>query len=809
MASGDIFGFTDNTPDPLKKPEVPPPDYQTEATAWLSTYLGNGWWTGLIAAILAGIQDLVIGLVTVLAKSLDLLMASLAPLFLAAQNTNQPEFNALLVAIVGDLLGLELDPNAVQIAAGDRGPLAAMQTIGGSLIDTLQTEFTQPLGGSEAGSTGRGAGGILPGTSAAQGLDGAKRFVGFLLAFAIRAGNVSVLTEMASVGLVKNFREYGEVMARNLGLGRLARQALRPLFQILVADPMTIQLNKQWRPKLLSEGQAVRAYNRNIIDAATLGSILASIGYPDGAQRLIIDENTLELSEGQIFNLMQHGAISHDEAIKRLQNKGYSSEVAELVLTEQTYALQDELDKAYLAVSMRLLGERFLDPLAINDAVDKTGLPDAVKQAYRLRAGTIGDSRYHRLTLAEMQSAFLQGDIDISTFRDFVKQEGYKAGDANLLELELLQKQTTADSKAQAAATKAAAAAAKKAAQDKKSAATAAKQAAGATGQPLSPATWEAGYVNGTITEDQYTQFLTDYGYSQAGIAILLGQARLKKQQYEATHHQVTQLLDNAPGRELTLTQISDIYTSGVRDKTWLDTALVAAGLSDADRSALEDFLTGKAKPGTPNATAGAGVVSKAKPKKLSLAEAVNAYVLGSWTRDQLTAWLKQQGYSDADSSVLLDAADARLQAAQDRAARQKPLPGEPGSKVLTLAQVEAAFLGDALSQQDVADYLQREGYTAADAATLLDLLLEKKRQQQIKAGAAPGAAVGVPIHALDVESIEAQYLNGHVDLAGYQAALHQLGYAGSEVATLTQGLLIKQFHLTPGRTGPTGGQVG
>jgi len=68
------------------------------------------------------------------------------------------------------------------------------------------------------------------------------------------AGNVDAMCEHAKeLGFLSGFRGYGENMAKTLGLGRLARQALKPLIQVLVADPLLLKLQEDYRPKRLAQ----------------------------------------------------------------------------------------------------------------------------------------------------------------------------------------------------------------------------------------------------------------------------------------------------------------------------------------------------------------------------------------------------------------------------------------------------------------------------------------------------------------------------------------------------------------------------
>src|SRR5207244_1753262 len=123
--------------------------------------------------------------------------------------------------------------------------LESLRTIGGQIYNALQDELKP------------GTGELTP----ASGLAAAEKFLGFLTEFAVRQGNVAFISELIPIefNFLGGLREYGETLAKNLGLGRLSRRALQPLIQTLIADPLQWQLNTTYRPTLLNETSAIKA----------------------------------------------------------------------------------------------------------------------------------------------------------------------------------------------------------------------------------------------------------------------------------------------------------------------------------------------------------------------------------------------------------------------------------------------------------------------------------------------------------------------------------------------------------------------
>jgi hypothetical protein len=225
-----------------------------------------GWFNNLWASFYASVRKGLLWLVKDIANSLDQVMAFMGDFFLIAQGEKNSSFYDLSATILSDLTGVEVDAEAMKKAAtrGDR--LAVMQIFGGDLYKLLETEFKPTSGDLEAGDAGP-----------------AERFLGFLLNFAIRQGNIEALTGILpeSIRIGEGFRAYGELMGKNLGLGRMARKALQPLIQILVADPLTYKLQEQYRPKRIGAMPAIKKFFRDGTFEQQMRKELAQEGYSD------------------------------------------------------------------------------------------------------------------------------------------------------------------------------------------------------------------------------------------------------------------------------------------------------------------------------------------------------------------------------------------------------------------------------------------------------------------------------------------------------------------------------------------------
>src|SRR5258708_11764868 len=152
------------------------------------------------------------------------------------RHDNQDSMNTLIAASMSDLLSVEITADDIPKGGNPGAQLDRARVIGGKLHDLLITEF----GGGN-------------GPDSVDGKKAARAFTGFNVNFSTGAALLSVLTEISTVGFIKEFREIGEQMAQGLSLGRLHRAALKPLIDALIVHPYTRQLGAEYRQTRLSE----------------------------------------------------------------------------------------------------------------------------------------------------------------------------------------------------------------------------------------------------------------------------------------------------------------------------------------------------------------------------------------------------------------------------------------------------------------------------------------------------------------------------------------------------------------------------
>jgi hypothetical protein len=426
----------------------------------------NAHWAARAAHITDGAGTAI----SLLTGLVDSVLTQIVKLLTAAQGEKNSSFYDLAAAALHDLTGVEVDAEALKNTTFNSGRLAGMEKFGGDLYDLLESEFKPESGNLEEGSS-----------------DAAKTFLGFLMNFAIRQGNIETILSMIpeEYRLADGARAYGELMAKNLGLGRMARRALQPLIQILVADPLMYKLQEQYRPKRLGPSPAIKKFFRDPNFEQQMRKELAQEGYTDARINDLIDELRPLLSPRE---LIEHAFRSGTAEVG--SGVPGSSEIADQ-LSQRGYGANDIV--RLVGISRPVLDKNEIGVLFTNGVIEheiasgylsKLGF-DSETGELVLRAHSLTHQHARRLGLAELKRAFHDSVIDLLELKAHLSADGYSDDDIQIVTLDLLQP---------------------------------------ATGKvrQLSLAEVRAGFKTGVLTEKQASEHLKTLGYSDADIAVIV-----------------------------------------------------------------------------------------------------------------------------------------------------------------------------------------------------------------------------------------------------------------------------------------------
>jgi len=428
-----------------------------------------GEFNTLWAARAAHITDAPGTIASLLVGILDQIITAMTKVLTAAQGEKNSSFYDLAAAVVEDLTGVKVDAEALKQSTFGSGRLAGMETLGGDMFDLLQSEFEPTSGDLEAGDDAP-----------------AKKFLGFLMNFAIRQGNVETILSLIpeEYRFCDGIRTYGELMAKNLGLGRMARRALQPLIQILVADPLTYKLQEDFRPKRIGATPAIKKFFRDPSFETQMRKELAQEGYTDTRIDDLIAELRPLLSERDLIHSLfrfgnstvSTGGTQTLSITDLLAQRGYyADDVTRMIEVSRPIATKEEI--------VLLFNGGIMDKPTALSYMTKLGYTDDEANLV-LQAHAIAHEHAHRLGLGELKKAFHNNVIDLLELKAHLTTQGYSDDDIQIITLDLVQ------------------------------------PTHGKVRQ-LSLAEIKAGVKSGVLTMGQATEHLTTLGFSAADIATL------------------------------------------------------------------------------------------------------------------------------------------------------------------------------------------------------------------------------------------------------------------------------------------------
>lgn len=392
---------------------VPPANFQQQAAATTAGQKSAGWFADLWAYLFAGWPS---GLSVVWAtfiSGFQDLIALVVKFYGLFQGQNTPGFYTLTGAVLSDLIGVELDIGTVGYGQGGAANRAGNQRIGQSFYGVLTSLLAAPLPLSPAG-----------------GLAAAEGFLGFLISFAIRQGNIEFISELIpeEFRIGEGVKAYGENLSRALGLGRMARLAFTPLINTLIADPLKWYLNSQYRPTLLNEGQLIRSALRGIETTPDLPTSLSWLGHSDANITALQEESITQLSTADVYRFWAKGQLDTSTAIQRIVRTGTTADIASLMLEAMDLGAGDTAvsEQVTYLTNARLSGQ--LDSATYQSLI--SGLPISPTRVAALVSYTSQrlELPVKTLTLAEMQTAYLHGLTDLTTLEQFIVNQGYSQG---------------------------------------------------------------------------------------------------------------------------------------------------------------------------------------------------------------------------------------------------------------------------------------------------------------------------------------------------------------------------------------------
>jgi len=433
---------------------------------------GLGRWTSeILAGLLVAVSGTVIVVSHIALTLIKPLVFGLAQIVFGFLDQMRKEldssFTILAGAVLNELLGTEFTVEHLATGTDVAAHLARAQEIGllfhrqliseflastGITLNPASGTFTEPTENTGAGER----------ISPMQGVAAAARFTGLAINFATANGIIATLAGLFPEIHLDQIREIGEEVAKNLGLGRLQRLALAPLIQILIAEPYKWFINEVARPTQFKLGDVVNPYTGATMPESLIWRSLAREGYSDDKIVALLEMHRKKPTESDYLTLQEAGQLDYQTALTIFKRLGYESGDAVTKLEAQHIQAQRPFQEEIRSAAVTAYAESHIDRAELQAVVDNLPLSADEKALVMVAADYKLKLPTKHLTLAQLESAFEAGILDLGQFTDQLTAQGYSPDDQDILLLLTLLKLDKQKEAAAAKAARAAAAAAKK-----------------------------------------------------------------------------------------------------------------------------------------------------------------------------------------------------------------------------------------------------------------------------------------------------------------------------------------------------------
>lgn len=681
-----------------------------------------------------------------------------------------------------------MDPAFGEIAKAALEALFDVPVSSGALLDLTnhggREDLRQSIGHSMLGVL-TGLSGGAGSTDIAPSFGPAERYLGTIANFAIEGWLMDIMVEAESLGYLEHFGTLKDTVAEMFGFGRLTRRILGPAIDVLIKDPMLWQVNKTYRPKMLTAPEAIKHFYRGHLDESEMLEVLARDGYGDRAIEALLFSERKYLSPADADLLARAGVWTRGDAIQELRDSGHEADRAERLLQLEELKLIRKFQTELADAAMLAFVDHRIDEITFDQAIDAAGLDTTTTDRIRELAHQRHIVNVRHVSRAEAELAVEKLVWSESQYRDYLDAQGYGLDDAITLELLL---HVRLNEQADAARRKTAIAAERAAAKAAATQAAEAKRAqlarihADFTG---TIAQAERLVVRGLMGEDTYRQILIDHGYSAADAGELAQLAQQDADAYANAQDKKRQLAAKSHAPEISLAALEDAVKRGVLSMSAFASELDTRGFNAEDAALLTALLTNEIATLKAAQQKRDEIAARLATTKLSLGTIETAVRKGVATMDNYRAALAAYGLSAPDQATLVALLQSHL--ADDQVAQRKRDAAAVAlaASHLSLVQEEQAVRDGIKTLDDYRGLLAAHGFSADDQATLVALLEEQLADDRAAAAAHASASGTLAGKGLSLSEIDAATIAGVLTLDAYRAFLTRLGFDSTDVETL------------------------
>jgi hypothetical protein len=330
--------------------------------------------------------------------------------------SGQQGVHDLIAAMLSDSLLIEVDPADIPNGTGPGGQFR----INAALGEKFLTALTQLIGGN----------GTVTGDTAQA---GAAAMLGLGMQMSTNTALMALLGGCFPEVHLDELKELGEMLEKSLGLGRLTRQAMRPVIRNVISQPLDRKLRKQYRQDLIAPAEAVVAFNSGRWDATKATDIAAQHGLPDDQIAEFFLQRTPRLSAEELYTLGQFNEAPTVGALNTLVADGIPVDTA----TKRLRALQLKsalaVQAAYVKEVDKLVTEGFLDSTSGTTLLQGTTIPRDEVTQYQQKWSLQLNTPRKRLGMSEMLFLYEASQVTINEVQTWAQAEGYSPDDITRL----------------------------------------------------------------------------------------------------------------------------------------------------------------------------------------------------------------------------------------------------------------------------------------------------------------------------------------------------------------------------------------
>lgn len=685
----------------------------------------------------------------------------------SAENVVAPAFADMAAAAVRDLFGTNVDASAFGGTGNRGGRTAAADALGRGLIEQIKGQVTNLEPSDTAASKY-----LTVVTQMAL----EDWFRGWLFEV------LSSLTPYIDVGKIENFAKLGDKVSHVLGLDRLTRRVLSPIVDASIVTPLEWQVNRTYRPRLLSASEAARQVVRGRWPREKGVEELARQGFSADRIEAIFNAQRKFFSASDVRLLVSREHWTRDQGITHLKDQGYEEQAALDALRIEGLRRIEQLEDQQANAIVAAYANGRIDRVAMQSMLAAALTVPSERALYALLGDTRRSLGGRRLSLSQVEAMVKSGVLNMVDYREAARREGYPEGDVTALELQLRWEINKQRDIAQHRADQEQERAREQQERDEAAARRRAEieaRTALARRGPLSKL--ERAAVRGIIPFERVEEVYAAQ-YDADTVAFLMELLDGDRQQRLAQQERAEAAAFRASQSGLSIADQRDAVMRGFLTLDEFQRGLVERGLSAEDAALLTATTKDRKAEQDEAKRLRDEARAKAGKRAIDLGRVEQLVRRGARTIAQYDAQLVDLGYDEADRAAMVDLLQLRI--AEDAAARDARARADEAlrNRGLSLDQFERAVVLGAKTLDDYGRFLIDQGFTVDAQLALVALLGAKVDEANAARARREAAALASGRRELSLSAIRRAARLGVISPDVYAARLARDGYTDDDI---------------------------